>query len=83
MPFVGAAAVLEPEHATVGAALMLGTPKKVPLLQTIFHVVVCMSTRSYGGVVMVGVAMSVAFGHGRGTRWSFGHVLVVHEHGQF
>ena len=56
MPFVGAAAVLEPEHATVGAALMLGTPKKVPLLQTIFHVVVCMSTRSYGGVVMVGVA---------------------------
>ena len=39
MPFVGAAAVLEPEHATIGAAPMSAAPKKNPLLQTIFHVV--------------------------------------------
>ena len=28
MPFVGTAAVLEPEHATVGAAPMSAAPKK-------------------------------------------------------
>ena len=32
VPFVGAAAVLEPEHATVGAALMPAAPKKTLLL---------------------------------------------------
>ena len=39
MPFVGAAAMLELERVTVGAAPIPAAPKKVPLLQTIFHVV--------------------------------------------
>ena len=39
MPFVGAAVVLEPDHVTVEAAPMPAAPKKVPLLQTVFHVV--------------------------------------------
>ena len=39
MLFVGAAAMLEPEHATVEAAPMSAAPKKSPLLQIVFHVV--------------------------------------------
>ena len=39
MTFVGAAAMLEPEHTTVGAASMLAAPKKAPLLQIVFHIV--------------------------------------------
>ena len=39
MPFVGTAAVLEPKHVTVRAAPMSATLKKIPLLQTVFHVV--------------------------------------------
>ena len=41
VPFVEAAGVWAPEHATVGAAPSLAAPTKkfVPLLQTVFHVV--------------------------------------------
>ena len=36
MLFVGAAAVLEPEYATVGAALMPATPKNSPVATNYF-----------------------------------------------
>ena len=37
--------MLEPEHVTVGAAPMSAAPKKAPLLQTVFHVVLFFSCR--------------------------------------
>jgi len=39
VPFVGAAAMLEPEHATVGAAPMPAAPKKSHVATNYFQVV--------------------------------------------
>jgi len=47
VPFVGAAAVLKPEHTSVGAAPMSTAPKKSPVATNCFSYTVCPKTSCY------------------------------------
>jgi len=60
MPFVGSAAMLEREHATVGATPMHVAPKKAPLLQTIFHVLSFFHSITYQCIERTSSSWSVA-----------------------